>query len=495
MSSRFAGNFDYVAKDPKFLEAQKAADAIGKMKEATEKLQGLLYLKTLTPKQKAVQVDIKRQLDEQTANLTPEQKAAIAKYGFLPTPKWKAFIDQLHSDRQAYEAKWIDEHTTWIQKAAQCAGRALVSITHAVGEGISTIGELASKIPLVGPAFHAVFALAAGPFNMTESVLKGERIDHVALDQLKSTVAAVQEVAPYATTVLSLMPGVGTGIAGALGTALAVAGGMPVDEALVNGFAEALPGGAYAKGLFKVTVAAVSGDNVIAATGSAAIDALGLPPQSKTALQSALNVAYKAAKGDNIPKAALAEAESNLPTPELKMAFNAAVAVGHGKNLQAVVVQSVVTMAPSQLAAIGDAGKQIVDKTPVLRDVYTTLDSVKQEGYRTGLGLLSKSGVNTQTITLVRNKLTKAQQDGFDLAAASHIGGVLAKSPAKEASNVTAGTYFTAVGMTGADTAKKTVMLKTLTKTPAMKQGVYMAAAQVQKERSLWYRIKVFFGF
>lgn len=493
--SRFTGNFDSVAKDPKFLEAQKAVDAVSKIKEVSERINNFISLQSLTPAQKATLADIKKQREEQTQNLTPEDKATIAKYGYLPSPKWMGIVDKLHADREAYDARWIDEHTSWLQKAAQCAGRALVSITHAVGEGITTIGDLASKIPLVGPAFHAVFALAAAPFNATEAILKGERIDHVALDELKSSVAAVQEIAPYATTVLSLMPGVGTGIAGALGTALAVAGGMPIDKALLDGFTKAMPMGGAAKGLFTVTVAAVSGDNVIKATSSAALDVLDLPPQARQAVQSGLNVAYAAAKGDNIPKAALDEAESNLPNPEMKLAFNAAVAIGHGKKLQSVVVQSVVTMAPSQLATIGDAGKQIVDNTPVLRDVYTTLDSAKQEGYRTGLGLLSKSGVNTQTITLVRNKLAKAQQDGFDLAAASHIGGVLAKPPARDASNVTAGAYFTAIGMAGADTSKKTMMVKILTKTPAMKQGVYMAAAQVQKERSLWYRIKHFFGF
>lgn len=493
--SRFAGNFDYVVNDPAYQASKVKTDLLGIQREIEDMIASVKYTASLTQAQKDTLEDLKQQAYDQKRNVTPEQQAIIAKYGFIPSPVWQKRIDDLRRDRAIYEAKWVDQHSTWLQKAAATAGRALTSITHAIGAGIHGLGDLMAQIPLVGPAFHAVLSFAAGPFDATEAVLTGERIDHVVLNQLKSTVAVVQEIAPYAETVLSVMPGVGTGLAGAIGTSLALAEGKPIDDAMVEGFAKAIPGGEVAKGLFKVSVAAINGENIPKATADAAIDALNLPTSATKAVKSGLNIAYQAAKGENIPKAALEEARKNLGDPNLQHAFDAAVAVGHGKKLQDAVVQGIKEIGPSQLGPLADKGKEIIGNIPVIQDVYKGLDSAAQEGYRVGLGLMNSSGVNEQTITMIRDKYGKAAQTGYDLAVSTHIAGVIAPPPPKAIDNKAAGAYFATYGMQGATQLQKTAMVTHLTKTEPSKFGVILAANELARQRSWWGRFKNYFGF
>ncbi len=355
----------------------------------------------------------------------------------------------------------IQDFANWDKNATSTAGRALAAASNAIGEGIGDVADLASHIPIIGGLLHGVLGIVSGPFTFTASMLEGERIDHALLDDLRSKVTAYQEIAPYAATIVSFVPGIGSGVAGAIAASTALMQGMPIDKAVMAGVRGALPGGAAARAAFDLSVAAVSGDNIISAGGDALIEAAGLPPQAK----NALNVIYRASKGENIPKAVLENAYSLMPSDETRQAMQAAVAVAYGKKLQDAVKEQLSNLTVSQVDKLRNIGAQYVAATPLYQNTVKLLESANpqqlqksvskgfelslsatpsgvragynltsavtginpvREGFNLGIGLVSHVGVTKEAIDGLRKKLTPQQLKGFDAALSTHIAAVVA---------------------------------------------------------------------
>jgi hypothetical protein len=366
----------------------------------------------------------------------------------------------------------IQDFANWDKNAVSTAGRALASVSGAIGEGIGDLADLASHIPLVGGLLHGVLGIATGPFTFTASMLNGERLDHALLDDLKSKVSAYQEIAPYAATIVSFVPGLGSGVAAGIAASTALMQGMPIDQAVIAGVKSALPGGAAAQAAFTLTVAAVSGDNLIQAGGNALIDAAGLPEQAKVAL----DVIYRASKGENIPKAALEDAYKLMPTDETKQAVQAAVAVALGKRLQDVARDQLANLTAKQVDTLKSIGAKAVTEVPLYQQTVALLEKANPEqiiksggqfvvsatptnvkagynlaatvthinpvrqGFNLGIGLVTHAGVSKEALEGLRKKLTGAALKGFDAAVSTHIGAVIAPPP-PEPSPVTLAYY------------------------------------------------------
>ena len=365
---------------------------------------------------------------------------------------------------------------SWVGHAISTAGRALASVSHAIAQGIEDVADLASHIPIIGGLLHGVLGIATGPFAFTSSMLEGERLDHALLDDLKSKVTAYQEIAPYAATIVSFVPGIGSGVAAGIAASTAVMQGMPIDEAVMQGVKAALPGGAAAQAAFTLTTAAIAGDNLIQAGGNALIDAAGLPPQAKIAL----DVIYRASKGENIPKAALEDAYQLMPTPETKQAVQTAVAVALGKRLQDVAREQLMNLTSKQLDTLKTLGAKTVVETPLYQQTVHLLEQANPEqivktatkggyqvaasvtpagvkagynlvttvahvspvraGFNLGMGLITHTGVTRDSIEALRKKLTGAALKGFDAALSTHTAAVIAPPP-PEPSPVTLAYY------------------------------------------------------
>ena len=98
---------------------------------------------------------------------------------------------------------------TFIVNAAKTAGRAAHSVTHIASVATGEIGKGLGEIPVVGGAVKGVYNLSiGGPIKFANEIASGARVDKAALRHLKSQLADVKAVAPYAQTVLSLVPGV-----------------------------------------------------------------------------------------------------------------------------------------------------------------------------------------------------------------------------------------------------------------------------------------------
>ncbi len=193
----------------------------------------------------------------------------------------------------------------------------------------SSIKNALKKVPIVGAPLAAVYGVAVAPAALAESIASGARLDHALINNFKDTVSDVKSIAPYALTVVSFVPGVGQGVSGAMGAAMALANGHPLSEAVMAGIKSAIPGGQLAQSAFAATSAIAQGKRL----DEAALSALPLPDAQKAALHTALNVASKIGKGEKVTDVALSEAMKQLP-PEVAKAVHIGLAVGHAATIQ-----------------------------------------------------------------------------------------------------------------------------------------------------------------
>lgn len=208
----------------------------------------------------------------------------------------------------------------WLKKAVKSA-------TGAVG----SLGTQLGKVPIVGKGLKGTFALTIGaPFAVANAVASGQRIDKVALGHLTSQIGAIRDVAPYAQMVVSVVPGVGQGVSGAIAASLALANGKNITEALKEGVKGTLPGGPLAKAAFDLGEAAVQGKPI----DKALVAALPIPDAQKKLLVTGLETAKDLAHGKRLDAALMNTALAALP-PDARKAVTVGLALGHGQVMQA----------------------------------------------------------------------------------------------------------------------------------------------------------------
>lgn len=193
----------------------------------------------------------------------------------------------------------------------------------------SSIKNAFKKIPVVGAPLASVYGVMTAPASLAESIVRGQRIDKALIGNFKDQVKDIKTIAPYAQTVISFVPGVGQGVAGAMGAAVALADGQPLSEAVLSGIKGAVPGGPIAQSAFSAVSAVASGKSISAA----ALAALPLPEAQKKALLEATRIAGEIAKGKNVGDVAFSAALKQLP-PDVAKAVQTGVAVGHAITIQ-----------------------------------------------------------------------------------------------------------------------------------------------------------------
>jgi hypothetical protein len=194
--------------------------------------------------------------------------------------------------------------------------------------GTAAVNQIA-KVPLVGPLAKSTASLLTAPIGMADQLARGGRIDRVALQGLKTSLANAKQIAPYAQTVMSFVPGVGTGLSGALGASLALASGQSLNDAFLAGVKAAIPGGPLVQSLAGVGIDALQGKPI----ATSIVNNLPISNQAKLALTQGLVAAQQMAKGRNVAQALLDNAVHALPE-QYQKAIQVGVALGHAKSLQ-----------------------------------------------------------------------------------------------------------------------------------------------------------------
>ena len=206
----------------------------------------------------------------------------------------------------------------FLGKLVKSAGRAASGAARAVSKAARSVplgkiaglalkaarGDLAGILLPLLPAsmLNTVRALTTDPFTRfavqtTRAALRGDNILRATQVAAKAGIGDLRERLRFAAMVAPFVPGIGSGVAAALGAASALAGGEPITKALIAAARSAVPGGAIA--------------------------------------QTAFDLGVNLARGKSLSEAALATARNQIPGgPAAKAAFDAAVALGQGKKIQ-----------------------------------------------------------------------------------------------------------------------------------------------------------------
>src|SRR5262245_26831002 len=180
-----------------------------------------------------------------------------------------------------------------VSRAASGIARQAGSIAKTVGKGVSTVTKIVPMSALtstlartpIGFAVRAglgavtaaasgknVFqgaarALAADPamrfmVDTAAATARGENVLKEAQKAAQAGIGDVRESLRFAAMVAPFVPGLGTGVAAALGAANALASGERITDALIAGARNAIPGGAIAQTAFDTATNLIKGKSL-----------------------------------------------------------------------------------------------------------------------------------------------------------------------------------------------------------------------------------------
>jgi peptidoglycan hydrolase-like protein with peptidoglycan-binding domain len=225
-------------------------------------------------------------------------------------------------------------------------GKALRRASHVVSRAAQTVGRTAGRAAkgayktarrgtrYVGKAYKTAARYSQPPglralARFGRDVARGRNVVRAFRAAAKAGIADVRNRLRYAQMVSSFVPGVGTGIAAALGAVNALAAGRPITDAMIEAARSAIPGGALAQAAFDVGVNLAKGRSLSQAALNAARNRLPL------AGRSAFDTAVALGKGQNLQKAARAGAGHILSrSPYAANALAFARRAGYARNLQ-----------------------------------------------------------------------------------------------------------------------------------------------------------------
>src|SRR6478752_2669864 len=213
---------------------------------------------------------------------------------------------------------------TGVTAVTKAAAKVAKVATNYAQHAVSALG----KIPVIGPLANAAGNLMLLPANTVNQLAAGGRIDRVALGSLKSALANVKAIAPYAQTVLSFVPGVGQGLSGAIGASMALAAGQSISDALLAGVKGAIPGGPLAKGEKVSQVVIDAALKQLPPEAQKAVQIGAAIGQAKS-IQDAARAAAGAATGlvSNVQKGVAAAAQIKALPPGIKAPAHLVAAV------------------------------------------------------------------------------------------------------------------------------------------------------------------------
>lgn len=263
--------------------------------------------------------------------------------------------------------------------------KAIASVTEDVLTApAKALAAVTSQIPVVGDVTRIMSEATSSPIHLASQIAQGANVSKATLGYVKEQIKVVKDAAPYAQTVISLVPGVGPGVSAAMSAGIALAEGKSINEIAKAAIRGALPGGPLA--------------------------------------QAAFDTALKVAAGGNVAKSVLEGARAALP-PEAQKAFDIGLAVATGENIQNAVVAGVASLLPAQLQALAATGEKAAASVPGMSDVLKSITAAggsaadaAKNGFNLASGLLSQAGANEKAVSALRDRLTSDQVKGFDAA-------------------------------------------------------------------------------
>jgi hypothetical protein len=216
--------------------------------------------------------------------------------------------------------------------------------------------QLARKIP--GASAYTA------QVDLVRDIAKGKPVVAAVKRQVRVIKKDFQASAPIAASVVSVVPGVGSGTAAAISGAAAIAQGKSWDQVAIDAAAGAVPGGPLAAAALKAGMRVARGQNVLRAVTSEGMSYAeqNIPggPIGRAALRAGVGIA----KGQNVAKTLVREgveaAESYVPGGALgRGALRAAGSIVQGQNVKQAVLREGMSTA-QQYVPGGKIGRSAV---------------------------------------------------------------------------------------------------------------------------------------
>ena len=214
------------------------------------------------------------------------------------------------------------------------AGRVL----RKVGNTVSKVSKVVGGVPVLGDIARAGVGAArlglgstAIAFDVGNRLARGQKLGTALKGAVTGQIDAVRSQLKLAEMVAPFVPGIGSGVAAALGAANALAAGKPITEALISAARSSLPGGAVAQAAFDTAVNLARGQSIGDAALGAVRDRLPGGPAARAAFDGAMALAH----GKKLQDAAYAAAGRILPpSPYAADALSFVRNVSQGRNIQ-----------------------------------------------------------------------------------------------------------------------------------------------------------------
>lgn len=266
-----------------------------------------------------------------------------------------------------------------------------------VGRGIAKAANTVASTVEKG----AKWVVQHDPLAQTiKAVAEGKRLDRALLEGGKVTVEALKEAGPYAQAVLSVIPGVGTGVSVALGTAIALANGKPISEVAIQAARSAVPGGPIAQAAFDTAVGLAKGQRIDDALLGAARSRL--PEAAKAAFDTGLALA----RGAKIQEAVTLGARRLLPKGA-QDGFDVAVSMLNGKKPTDALLAAARQRLPADAKLAFDAAVSIAKSgRPDALATLAKTAAAKALEQRTQSTLQNASATAMDVLRAAENKLS-----------------------------------------------------------------------------------------
>ena len=213
---------------------------------------------------------------------------------------------------------------------------------------------------------------------------RGENILKAAQTAAQAGIGDLRKSLQFAAMVAPFVPGIGTGVAAALGAANDLAAGQPITDALIAAARTAVPGGAIAQFAFDTAMNLAKGRPIAQALLESARSRVPGGP----AAQAAFDAGLALAKGRNIQDAMFAAAGRVLPkSPYASNALAFVEKVASGQNVQRAALSTAgnfilnkiqqrsvpaFSRTASGLASLPRAGFPAVPIAPLRRELTST---------------------------------------------------------------------------------------------------------------------------
>lgn len=189
----------------------------------------------------------------------------------------------------------------------------------------------------------AVRSMASSPMarlavDTVAGVARGENVLKSVQRGALGAVGDVRESLRFAAMVAPFVPGLGTGVAAALGVANALASGERITDALIAGARNAVPGGGIAQAAFDAGTRLARGQNL----SEAMLDTLRSQLPGGPMAQAAFDTGLALAKGKNIQDSIIAGGGRLLPkSPFAADVVSFVKRASRGENLKRAALSSV----------------------------------------------------------------------------------------------------------------------------------------------------------